>query len=165
MTRHSADAALTVALGIVLSSLLLIQDELPAPKTPLPPPVIAEVEGASIGVETAPAGTFWTIDRSQASIVIANTTDQAVSVTLSARVFDGPCAEGRRITMDGDTSPRIIVVDPGQDAVIEATNIALSPFGRAEITLTSGDKRCGPLPNDPRSIAFQVFDLIVSVES
>lgn len=158
------EAALTVGLGAALIGLLWWRDELPAPTVEDPPPLLVEVDGASIGAERSDAGPFWTIDADAMTITVTNTRTTVQDVVVSFDLLDGPCGRRGELTVtevaSGDRWRSMIPTAGTLDVRMDP--IEVPPMSSVEIRAESDASPCPPIGDDPRSILFQVFDLQAS---
>ncbi|MEO6653670.1 MAG: hypothetical protein ABIP17_13540 [Ilumatobacteraceae bacterium] len=158
----SREAVATGALASILLVALAIRDELPPPPTPTPSRFLVDVKGASIGGETREGGVFWTIDGAVAYITVTNTAAVRGSPAIAFRVVDGPCAAGQTVEIRGIPDTWTVHVDPGGSADVLVDGLAIAAFGEVVVEARPTLPACAPSGADPRSIAFQLYDIKVT---
>lgn len=156
------EAVLTLVLAAVLLIALAVRDDFQPPPTPTPPMFLLTVDGASIGAEIGELGEFWTIDGPAASITITNTTNRAAAADVAFRLVDGPCGRGQVVELRGADRADSIEIPAGGSVDVTLGSVPIGPFGMATIGATPVEPPCPPTTTDPRSIAFQLYELATS---
>ena len=149
--------ATTLAAALLFA--LAIRDDFTPSPTPTAPQFVVEVAGASVGSEINESGVFWTIDEPSASITVTNTTGEDAASVVRFRLVDGPCGRGQSVELESAAGPETVHIPPGGSADVVLDGIALGSFGETLIGLEPTAPACTPFATDPRSIAFQIFEL------
>ena len=165
MTRRPVgEAIITIGLAVILLAALALRDDFPAADAPSLPPFLIEVDGASIGSEVNDQGVFWTIDSAAAEITVTNTGNATATASVSFRVLDGPCATGQSVSVSTLDDEFTVGIPAGESAVVAVDDLEIAPFTAGVVGIRPREEPCGPLANDPRSIAIQLFEVAATAE-
>lgn len=159
MKIASPDGALTALVAVGLVVALAARNELPVAPTPPPPPLTAEITGASVGTENDARGPFWTIDTDAATLTVANTASTGVAADIAFQLLDGPCGAGTEVHITGPATDLRIEVPAGGSVPVILRDVPLEALSRSTLELEPTEPRCPPVGADPRSIAFQIVSL------
>ena len=163
--EHPPGAVEAVVVAAICSLLLVVGWAAKSPALPVRAPVPgvdADVTRGSPGPEQTDSAKFWTVTEAAAEVTLRNSTGTASIATVEFALVPGPCDLDRSLLVTVGPNRQFIDLPATTSATVLIDDITIQSLGLATIEIVDEGDACPPLPTDPRSIHFQMYDLTVT---